>query len=556
MDTQPDGVPGTALAALLRAAPWLPEHQRRADRFRIADWAELPAPAPPEGRNPDGRLLLLVVAPEGGTADGTRYFVPVALPAGPAGAAALAEAHGTAAFDTAAVRRVLAGRPLRTARGHLVEFRPAGRPDGDRPVRQLPFARGWSSNALSLVDLAGRPHIHKTYRALDPDTREPDLLRLMDGGGRTPALAGDYGYLDTGTGVRHPLGVVYAYAPGDGVDAPLRANMRSLWPLLRDAAAPERTAVAHLAPLERELRRAGSFLRGFHDDLRARIGEGAASHLPFPAEHHLDEAARRLGELAPAVAAGDGLPARVSRAALDALRREVTGIRARLRDPATSAPPSGPCHGDLHLSHLLCRPRDGADDRADGGWELCVIDLSTPCADPDSPHYPDQSPWQDLVAVQRALEYFTADEAAEHAAHLLGTDNLSAARAALLDTAGALVGTPGWPPGRRAVLRRVHLAADAWRARVLRLLLDGYARGGASPAGHPLWRLLRLRRLLHEVAYNQAHDRPYYLAMDLRHALAPAAPTTDPAPSAPAATDPTAAPVPAAPGAPTRSPED
>ncbi|MDU0252358.1 hypothetical protein RVN83_03475 [Streptomyces sp. PU10] len=46
-----------------------------------------------------------------------------------------------------------------------------------------------------------------------------------------------------------------------------------------------------------------------------------------------------------------------------------------------------------------------------------------------------------------------------------------------------------------------------------------------SASDHPLRRLLYVRRLLHELTYNQAHARPYHAAIDLRHAraLAPAA---------------------------------
>jgi maltokinase len=39
------------------------------------------------------------------------------------------------------------------------------------------------------------------------------------------------------------------------------------------------------------------------------------------------------------------------------------------------------------------------------------------------------------------------------------------------------------------------------------------------PDRTPLGRLLYVRRLLHELDYNCAHDRPYHAAIDLRHAL-------------------------------------
>jgi hypothetical protein len=56
------------------------------------------------------------------------------------------------------------------------------------------------------------------------------------------------------------------------------------------------------------------------------------------------------------------------------------------------------------------------------------------------------------------------------------------------------------------------------------LLLDGYTAagregGGVELAGHPAWRMFRLRRLVHELAYAYAHDRAYHAAINLRHAV-------------------------------------
>ncbi|MFE6891235.1 hypothetical protein [Streptomyces sp. NPDC057694] len=479
-----------ALDALLRAAPWMPQDGRAAERYERVDHAVLGSAA-----------LLLVVAAVGGPAAGRRFFVPVRAGAG----GRLEEALGSDAFDEAAVARTLTGGRLHTARGGTVEFRGPGR--AAARVRRLPFERGWSSNALSLVDIAGTPCIHKTYRRLDEPVHEPELLRRMNGTGRTPEWIGDYAYVDPADGTRHPLGVVYRYAKGDGIDTPLRENLRAMWPRLADGVDHEDVVDAHLLPLEGKLRGAGAFLAAFHRDLAERL-PGSAT---YPVRDALGDAARRVGLLE----RHDGLhlPPAVRASAYASLRAELTLLEADFVE-ARVHPDAGPCHGDLHLSHLL---RDG-----DGAWRMTVIDLSTPALSPAEPGWSEQSPLQDLVAIERALEYFAADEAAFESARRLGVDSLETMLAAL---DGAREG----PEHQRAVVREVFGAADAWRERVLRMLL-----GTGSPG--PLRRLLYVRRLLHELAYNQAHARPYHAAIDLRHAraLGPAtAPPTAP-PIAPA----------------------
>ncbi|MET9294810.1 hypothetical protein [Streptomyces sp. NPDC003077] len=474
-------IPDEHLEPLLRAASWMPRDLRAAHRYETVDHAE---PAPDE--------LLLVVRAVGGPASGARIFVPVhRRPSG-----AWAETRDGGPWGLATVRRVLTGARLRTARGGSVDFRRAPcAPAGE--VRRLPFDQGWSSNALSLVEAGGSPYVHKTYRRLDEVIREPEVLRLMSGTGRTPEWAGDCAYTDPVDGTRHPVGVLYRHAPGQGIDAPLRANLRALWPRLTGGTPPERLVRAHLRPLEPGLRTAGRFLRAFHRDLSLRLGEPATG---YPVADVLPRTSARLDRLA---LADLPLAPAARSAAFDALRTELDRLRSELGDRVT-APGAGPCHGDLHLSHLLCA------EAPDGTWRMSVIDLSTPALPSDGPGYAAQSPLQDLVAVRRALEYFTADEAAFESARRLGVD---------ADTTmhGSVDGAPHLPDAQREVLRTVFRAADTWRERVLRLLL------GPAPDS-PLRRLLYLRRLLHELGYNHDHARPYHAAIDLRHALALASP--------------------------------
>ncbi|WP_371483078.1 phosphotransferase [Kitasatospora sp. NBC_00315] len=476
MDTLLLGSPPPATVELLRQAPWMDETGRRAKDFALLDQATL------------GTVRLLIVAPAGESTG--RWFVPV-MDDDPGRAA-----DRTAEYDRLVVRALREGLRLPTVRGNLVEFR--GEPAEYRG--QLPFDPGWSSNALSLLDLGGAAHAHKAYRRIGVGTREPHLLRLMAAGGRTQQPAGDYAYVDTATGHREPLGVLYRYAEGEGLDAPLRASIRSLWPLLRDGADPRAAVAQAQRALAAPLREAGDFLRGFHRELAEHLGP----HPEFPAGAVLTDTAGRTAALRPLILADRRFPAAVRQAAVTGLDRELAQIAALPAQPW----PAGPCHGDLHLSHLLRR------ERPDGSWQLCVIDLSTPLLDPADPAGA-QSPWQDLAALQRGLECFTADEFADHAARSLGMDPEDTCRTALLLAAGSSPDTPGWSAGHLAELARLRSAARLWAARIGELLITE----GQPLAGHPAWRLMRLRRLLHELDYAYAHDRAYHAAINLRHAV-------------------------------------
>ncbi|MFF5391922.1 hypothetical protein ACFY5H_26850 [Streptomyces sp. NPDC013012] len=510
----------TQLHELLRGAARLPEDVRRADRYTPIDEAPLGS---------DTTLFLVSVV--GGPAHGRLLFVPAHTDM----TGRLADAQGSEAFDLACVRLMAAGGRIPTARGGHVEFRGGGATA--RAVSLLPFAQGWSSNSLSLLDIDGRPHLHKAYRTLGAEVREPELLRLMNGSGHTPRWFGDYGYVPPGGAERLALGVVYTYTPGSGIDTPLRANLRALWPRLTgDATGPREPGGAddtggsggldglvreHLAPLADPLRTARSFLDGFHEELRTRLGRGTP--LPdYPIERVLRTAEERCHALAERAREGVELPPPALEKAFCSLTSEIELLRAAF--DATGTHPAGPCHGDLHLSHLLWDPPR-------------LIDISTPGTGPDQPGWAEQSPLEDLVALGRALEYFSADEAAYESARLLGADSTETMLA-------SLDGGADMPPRERSVLLLVFEAADRWRRQVAGLLLtrdgsegpggsnrsggtDGSGGTGGTFAGperglpdEPLRRLLYLRRLLHELDYNFAHARPYHAAIDLRHAMA------------------------------------
>ncbi|MFI7135082.1 hypothetical protein ACIBQ1_56135 [Nonomuraea sp. NPDC050153] len=409
-----------------------------------------------------------------------------------------------AAFDRAVVEAMRSRSTLLTRLGNRIEFRGTPGPY----TGTVPYDPGWSSNALTVLDLAGVRHVHKTYRRITPPSREPALLQAMNGSGMTQRPVGEYTYLPA-DGTRVPLGMIYVYADGDGLDVPLRQSLRSLWAAL-DQGSPLTPAVRSVTgPLARPISRAGAFLRRFHGELATRLGEcGPFPAVGLPAAGFLASADDRIAEVAAVIRADHRYPARVRSAVVTALRAEW----ARAQAATHRDWPSGPGHGDLHLSHFLRAERD------DGTWHMQLIDLSTPPLDPADPGFEAQSPWQDLAALLRGLACFTGDEFAYRAGLDLGVDSAESCRAALLLAAGLPPDGPGWTGTRLAHLDHLRRGAAAWQSRIGALLLRGYA-PATRIAGHPAWRMFLLRRLLHELSHAYAHDRTYYAEITLRNAL-------------------------------------
>jgi maltokinase len=323
----------------------------------------------------------------------------------------------------------------------------------------------------------------------------------------TPRYLGGYHYHDVSTGADYPLGLIYRYFAGDGLDVPLRGNLRSLWDTLPHALGQCAAAArAHVEPLAALLRAAGAFLFDFHAELAALAGPpppvpAGAPEFDVPAL--LDAMAESWNGLAPMVRGDPALPPAVRDRVAYAVARRLERFRSQRAAPAGPPFRTGLCHGDLHLSHFLHRPHTSAPTGR-AGWQMCIIDVSTPCLDACERGFLLQSPWQDIAALERALEYFTADEAIGETASRLGLTEEQAARAALLPAGGADAARPApWP-------RHLYAGAAAWRAQIRSLILDGYTASlpGAVPAPW-IRNILRMSRLLHELTYNYAHDRSY-----------------------------------------------
>jgi hypothetical protein len=392
--------PAGALSEYLRQAAWMDDVGRTAPGFRVVDTVDLDGPP--------GRRGVALVAPENHP---QRWY-----------AVAIDESgrlyDGCAVLDGLVADGLRRQRTVRTRQGGLVCFQ-GDAPSFDGPE---PFEPGWSSNALSRLRLGGAPHVHKRYRVVSADTHEPAVLRAARGSGCLPEYTGDYAYVSPDGG-RYPLGVVYRYVDGQPLEGLLRANVRSLWTVL--AAGGE--VAGHVQELAPVLRETGALIRRLHHTLAARLVPGVDLDVPRCLARAQDLLAVALADLH----ADARHPEAVRRAIADGLTRAVSRASAALRAAAPPPGAGGIGHGDLHLSHLLCQPA------GDGSWAVRAIDVSPAAIHPDEPGFADQSPWQDLVAVQRGLEAFAAHEASVEVARVHGVERREVIRRAVHDAGRA-----------------------------------------------------------------------------------------------------------------------
>lgn len=324
-------------------------------------------------------------------------------------------------------------------------------------ARVLELGVGGSSNCVTRIAVGDTVAMHKVYRKLSPHNHELAATRALDGAAGALRCLGGYRY-ERADGAVFALGLFTEYVEGEGVYAPLSRDIRAMW-----------SGADHPTPeLLDTLAGWRSFLESLHAALDAHFAytafdqaawrEGLRARLDWIAPRVLDDAAlepgraRRLADLL----------GKLDRAALDA-----------------PAPPSGVCHGDLHLSHLLREP----------GGARRVIDLSPP--EPAA-----ASPLCDWVALERALDYVFLDEAALAISGSCGVD-------------------------QEAAMARLHAAAGLGpeAARQLQAGLRWHAAVSAALCGphlaHPARPMRYLSRLLQELEYNYRHRRPYYRAIDL-----------------------------------------
>jgi maltokinase len=477
------------LGTFLRGLHGTARFGREGATLSVEDWADL-------AEEPPVRLLIIHADQEAAT----RFAVWVSWDQD----GHVVEAHGSGAVDRAVCRAVARRSRIRTQAGGEITFDgQAGQYGGSSPLDH-----GWSSNNVSLVRISGTTHVHKAYRRLDPDNHEAACLTALRGTAQVAAHRADYSYRPPGEDAPWPLGVIYEYISGSGVDGPLRESLRGLWSL--PSAEPGKVS-RHMAPLRALASAAGAFLAEYHRATRSLLGSGPLDRATLVADFtaEVDAVAMRL-------TAGSARDRAECARMAAILRSEAARLgRLALGGPALE---SGHAHGDLHLGHLLVRPSGLT------GPAFSLLDLSPKALNPGDRGFDTQLPWQDLASLDRALDYFTSEEVYHRVGELVRTSWGQACHAALRSRLRLPTGEEWTPQGLRC-LREAEARAASWSRGVKAAFLTGYLGEQAVPR-HPILPLLRLRRLVHELSYELTHQRDEYRLVAFNHLVVGAARST------------------------------
>lgn len=330
---------------------------------------------------------------------------------------------------------------------------------------------GGSSNTVSQIALGGVTAMHKVYRKLAPQECELDATERVDRimPGLVPRCLGGYRYRSAGADV-HALGLLTEYVQGRGLHQDLSASIRSLWPLAQ--------AGQHCAALLPALRGWRAFIERLHAAMALALPASASAPATFDMAGLCADARARIARIRPQLAHDPLLAPTLLAPTLRArMLRLLDAVEQQVLVPV--ALQAAPCHGDLHLSHMLW---DGRENRR-------IIDLSPP---------PSGHPLQDWVAIERALEYFCLDECALELAPHAGMTQEATMQALLVALpANAAI----------AAMSARMQAMTSWHGAVRGALCGDHLAGPARASTY-------CARLLQELDYNYSHRRPYYRCID------------------------------------------
>lgn len=435
-------------------------------------------------------------------------------------------------FNRALLRRMAeVDGGLTTAYGNSLNFQ-QNSPESDglnRIERCLPFEVDKSSNCLNYIEAGGRKYLHKIYKRLDSNNHEIGLFQKIaraDGG--IPAMVGAYFYQDCQNGSLFPLGMVMEFLEGNSIDKELSSNIRGLWDkpgLFAAGEAGKEMIRKHIQPLNALLEGIAKRLGRFHQVINDRLNVRQNEEM-FSLNRYLQCCRSRLERVA-GLMRRDG---QAGREEMDWMARLLMKYRDTLFAETQCAEISGflPgfCHGDLHLSNLLYKYGDGSYH------DVKIVDFSPRGIEIGSAHFLTQSPLQDLVAIQRGLEYFCFEEANREIAEELGISEALASRWQFLSLVPDSIRDrlPDSPTietmGR---IRRINRIARCWNKLLFENIWSGYFKEPGIESYYcrsrshgiivRMWNLFYLSRLLKELTYNYDYQRDdfknvdfYYLA--------------------------------------------
>lgn len=445
----------------------------------------------------------------------------------------LSESSYAAGFNRVLLHRMAeAKRRLITANGNYLIFE-QNRPEAgclNRIDRCIPFEPDKSSNCLNYIEAGGRKYLHKFYKRLDINNHEIVAFQKIgasDGG--IPAVIGAYFYQDRQNGSLFPLGMVMEFLEGNSIDKELNGNIRSLWddPAVFQAGSEAGKGIIreHIQPLSPLLEGIAKRLSRFHQLINGILNVGQNDE-PFCLSRYLHCCRSRLERVAGLVRR-DGHAVRKE---MDWIGRLLTQYRdthfAETQYAGMSGFLPGFCHGDLHLSNLLYKYNDGSYH------DVKIVDFAPRGIDIAPEQFLTQSPLQDLVAIQRGLEYFSFEEANREIARTLGISEPVASRWQFLSLVPNAIsgGIPcSLPTEAASRIRRINRIARCWKVLLFECIwrsyfedpgIDRYYCRSRSPGVVVrMWNLFYLSRLLKELAYNYDYRRDdfknvdfYYLA--------------------------------------------
>ncbi|MEL7198822.1 MAG: phosphotransferase [Pseudomonadota bacterium] len=355
-------------------------------------------------------------------------------------------------------------------------------------AKMVPLEPCNSSNSLYSADLAETVCVAKFYRKMDAaGQRERRTLSAMHASGLTPRLYGAIEYHAPNRSEGHEPEILCLFLE--------KVHGRPAYEPFQDAA---RTAIARLASgrglssvlsdhdvnLPQECATLGRLIADFHS-AAGSVMPAAIAAQPFELAASIDALERRWARLAPMV--------RQSSIASDLSCLSPMSALADIRTFETQSLTASYSHGDLHLSHIIFEQGHGYGR---------IID---PAHGVGEPHMTDNSA-RDLLQICRGFECFIFDEVATY---------LAASLAKSRDDAGAFLADP----------KNTHAAqwmrfAQRWSHAVFAKVLKAYVSAVplelAQPVSDPAWRsVFYLERLLHELEYNIAYDRAFFLSSDI-----------------------------------------
>jgi 1-epi-valienol-7-phosphate kinase len=379
-----------------------------------------------------------------------------------------------------------------------------------------PFEPNKSSNCLNYVEAGGKKYLHKIYKSLDPNNNEIFLakkLAALDSG--IPSVMGSYFYKDQKIETVFPLGVVMEFLDGNSIDKYLNQNIRSLWkkPALFEIKnrAWGISVLEHIKPLIPLLDGIAKRLVHFHQAVNCVLKADQNSEI-FCLSKYLCCSRSRLERVAGFVNDDN----HAGQKNLDWIARllmkykDTVFAEVRFNEQNDFLP--GFCHGDLHLSNLLYKYKDGSDQ------DVKIIDFAPRCIDIASEQFLTQSPLQDIIALQRGLEYFSYDEANREISKRLHISEQSASNRQFLSLFQSLsvVEEPR--------VKRIAEIARRWNKLIFEVIWNSYfedpsiykyySRTSSTIVISTMNNIFYLSRLLKELEYNYNYQRDDYKYVD------------------------------------------